>query len=144
MIQRIQSIYLLIVTILSVVICFYPYASIQGNELTYTSSIIYGGLSTIIPLVSLVTIFLFRKRILQMRLCSFACILMLFQAIYMIASFFIASKGQAAGTCSLFLPVVVPFINIILTYLAIRSIGKDEAMIRAADRLRWLTNRLID
>jgi hypothetical protein len=27
--------------------------------------------------------------------------------------------------------------------LAIRGIGKDEAMVRAADRLRWLTNRLI-
>lgn len=136
MIQRIQSIYLLIVTILSVVICFYPYASINGNPLTYCTSIIYGGLSTVIPLVTLTTIFLFRKRILQLRLCSFACILMLFQAIYMVASFFIAGKGMPEGTCSLFFPVIVPIINIILTYLAIRGIGKDEAMVRAADRLR--------
>lgn len=136
MIQRIQSIYLFIVTILSVFICFYPYASINGAELTYTTSIIYAGLATIIPVITLFTIFLFRKRILQMRLCSFACILMLFQAIYMIASYFIAGKDMPEGTCHLYLPVVVPFINIILTYLAIRCIGKDEAMVRAADRLR--------
>lgn len=136
MIQRIQSIYLFIVTILSIVICFYPYANLNGNELSYTSSIIYGGIATLIPLITLTTIFLFRKRILQMRLCSFACILMLFQAIYMIASFFIAGKGLPEGSSHLYFPVVVPFINIILTYLAIRGIGKDEAMVRAADRLR--------
>lgn len=136
MIQRIQSIYLFIVTILSIVICFYPYASLGDRELTYGSSAIYNGLCTIIPLVTFAAIFFFRKRILQMRLCSFACILMLFQAIYMIASFFIASEGCAEGNCHLNFPVVVPFINIILTYLAIRGIAKDEAMVRAADRLR--------
>ena len=136
MIQRIQSIYLLIVTILSIAICFYPYASINGTELTYCSSIIYGGLSTVIPLVTLFTIFLFKKRILQLRLCSFASILMLFQVIYMVASFFIAGKDMPEGSNHLYFPVVVPIINIILTYLAIRGIGKDEAMVRAADRLR--------
>lgn len=136
MIQRIQSIYLFIVTILSVVICFYPYATINGAPLTYCSSIIYGGLSTVIPLVTLTTIFLFRKRILQLRLCSFACILMLFQTIYMIASYFIASKDMPEGSCTIAFPVIVPIINIIFTYLAIRGIGKDEAMVRAADRLR--------
>ncbi len=136
MIQRIQSIYLFIVTILSVVICFYPYATINGTPLTYCSSIIYGGLSTVIPLVTLTTIFLFRKRILQLRLCSFACILMLFQTIYMIASYFIASKDMPEGSCTIAFPVIVPIINIIFTYLAIRGIGKDEAMVRAADRLR--------
>ena len=132
MIQRIQSIYLFVVTILSVTICFYPYASLGDRELTYSSSPIYYGLSTSIP----VAIFFFRKRILQMRLCSFSIILMLFQAIYMIASFFIASEGCAEGNCHLNFPVVVPFINMILTYLAVRGIAKDEAMVRAADRLR--------
>jgi hypothetical protein len=136
MIQRIQSIYLFIVTVLSVVICFYPYAEIGDRELTFWTSGIYQGLCIIIPLVTFVAIFMFRKRILQMRLCSFACIVMLFQAIYMIASYFIAGKDMPEGTCHLYLPVVVPFINIILTYLAIRGIGKDEAMVRAADRLR--------
>ncbi|MBR2618468.1 MAG: DUF4293 domain-containing protein [Paludibacteraceae bacterium] len=136
MIQRIQSIYLLIVTILSVVICFYPYATLNGSELSYTSSIIYGGIATLIPIIAFVAIFLFRKRILQMRLCSFTCVLLLFQAIYMIVSFFIAAKGMPEGTSHLYMPVIVPFINIILTYLAIRGIGKDEAMVRAADRLR--------
>lgn len=136
MIQRIQSIYLLIVTILSVVICFYPYATLNGSELSYTSSIIYGGIATLIPIIAFVAIFLFHKRILQMRLCSFTCVLLLFQAIYMIVSFFIAAKGMPEGTSHLYMPVIVPFINIILTYLAIRGIGKDEAMVRAADRLR--------
>lgn len=136
MIQRIQSIYLFVVTILSVTICFYPYASLGDRELAYSSSPIYYGLSTIIPVVTFAAIFFFRKRILQMRLCSFSIILMLFQAIYMIASFFIASEGCTEGLCHLYLPVVVPFINMILTYLAVRGIAKDEAMVRTADRLR--------
>ena len=34
------------------------------------------------------------------------------------------------------LPIVFPVINIILTYLAIRAIGRDEALVRSLDRLR--------
>ena len=34
------------------------------------------------------------------------------------------------------LPFALPIINIILTYLAIRAIGKDEALVRSLDRLR--------
>lgn len=34
------------------------------------------------------------------------------------------------------LAAVFPLVNIILTWLALRGIGKDEAKVRAADRLR--------
>ncbi len=30
----------------------------------------------------------------------------------------------------------LPFVAIVLSYLALRAIGKDEVMVRAADRLR--------
>lgn len=132
MIQRIQSIYLFIVTVLSVVICFYPYAEIGDRELTFWTSGIYQGLCIIIPLVTFGAIFMFRKRILQMRLCSFAAILMLFQAAFMLISYYM----ENCQNCHLCFVAIVPYINIILTYLAIRGIGKDEAMVRAADRLR--------
>jgi len=34
------------------------------------------------------------------------------------------------------IPMVIPIVTIILSYLAIRAIGKDEALIRSIDRIR--------
>lgn len=74
-----------------------------------------------------------------MRLNSFNIILMLFQIISMVAYFFYFKSNTVAEDVlptHILLPFALPFINIILTYLAIRAIGKDEALVRSLDRLR--------
>lgn len=139
MIQRIQSIYLFIVTALSITQCFFPFAAVKGMSLGMGNCYIYAGLAAIAPIVSLVSIFMFKKRILQMRLNSFNIILMLFQIISMVAYFFYFKSNAVADDVlptHILLPFALPFINIILTYLAIRAIGKDEALVRSLDRLR--------
>lgn len=74
-----------------------------------------------------------------MRVNSFNIILMIFQIISMVAYFFYFKSNY---TVEEVLPThilgvfAIPFINIILTYLAIRAIGKDEALVRSLDRLR--------
>ncbi len=139
MIQRIQSIYLFIVTALGITQCFYPFATVKGMALWLENCYIYAGLAVIAPLVSLVSIFLFKKRILQMRFNSFNIILMIFQIISMIAYFFYSKSNTIVEEMlptHILLPFAIPFINIILTYLAIRAIGKDEALVRSLDRLR--------
>jgi hypothetical protein len=100
---------------------------------------IYAGLAVIVPIVALVSIFMFKKRILQMRLNSFNIVLMLFQIIAMVAYFFYFKSNAVAEEAlptHISLPFALPIINIILTYLAIRAIGKDEALVRSLDRLR--------
>jgi hypothetical protein len=139
MIQRIQSIYLFIVTALGLTQCFFPFASVQGMPLGIGNCYIYAGLAAIVPIVALVSIFMFKKRILQMRLNSFNIVLMLFQIISMIAYFFYFKSNAVAEEVlpsHILLPFALPIINIILTYLAIRAIGKDEALVRSLDRLR--------
>ena len=139
MIQRIQSIYLFIVTALGLTQCFFPFAAVEGVALGMNNCYIYAGLSAIVPIVSLVSIFMFKKRILQMRLNSFNIVLMLFQIVSMVAYFFYFKSNAVADDAlptHILLPFALPIINIILTYLAIRAIGKDEALVRSLDRLR--------
>ena len=139
MIQRIQSIYLFIVSALGITQCFFPFATVEGMSLGMNNCYIYAGLAAIAPIISLVSIFMFKKRILQMRLNSFNIILMLFQIISMVAYFFYFKSNTVAEDVlptHILLPFALPIINIILTYLAIRAIGKDEALVRSLDRLR--------
>ena len=152
MIQRIQSIYLIVVTILLGTMFIYPLAellSVDGQLFIYN----YNGLSiegeeglyllTVPPIIllgilvgiSFVTIFLYKKRVLQMRLNSFNIILMIGYLglnYYYIQNF----SKQLEGVISYQIAAIFPFIAAILTYLAIRAIGKDEALIRSMDRIR--------
>ena len=45
-------------------------------------------------------------------------------------------SAQLNGIISYNFIVIFPFISVILTYLAIRAVGKDEALIRSLDRIR--------
>lgn len=151
MIQRIQTIYLLVIAILAIVNLFFPLAVFQqGNELfTFdltgvsamnTGEIVYPtwglfGLMAAIALIALVTIFLFKKRILQIRLCVFNMLLMLgFYAYFAYMAWDI--KNEVGADMSVKFALCLPLVCLILNYLAIRNIGADEALVRSLERLR--------
>lgn len=152
MIQRIQTIYLLIVTLLTGIVLFLPTAdfySLQNGifELNYKGLIEEKGelifstwnltlLVAVILLLSFISIFFYKKRILQIRLIVFNIVLML--GYYALLAYWIFKiKASLENTeVSLSLITSFPLVNIILSYLAIRAIGKDEALIRSLDRLR--------
>lgn len=94
------------------------------------------ALTAVISILSLITIFLFKKRMLQIRLCIFNGILML--GFYALFGFFVwILKDQLAGAAlSVKIALSFPIIALILDYLAIRNIGADEALVRSLDRLR--------
>lgn len=56
----------------------------------------------------------------------------------MVGYFYFATTIQETEeyTKQILLVFALPLVNIILTYLAIRAIGKDEALVRSLDRLR--------
>jgi len=149
MIQRIQSVYLLVVTILMVICMCSPVGSIiaSTNEISE-----FGNLCITLPdgtkdyatwalfVILLVvaglsfgTIFLFKKRMLQIRLTIFSSVMLIGYYLALVAYIFMLAEDTS------FTPswtICLPFIGIILNWLAIRGIGADEALVKAYDRLR--------
>ena len=148
MIQRIQSVYLLLVTILLVVAICMPVGQFIGADGVtahvfkplgvaladggFQSTWGLFGILLLSALVAFCTIFLFRNRMLQIRMTIFSSILLIG---YYIA--FCVLKGDLdAMTFQLGWALCLPVVAIILNYLAFRAIYKDEVMVKAADRLR--------
>ncbi len=147
MLQRIQTVYLLIAALLLGMLFPYPLADISVGSDIYQFSIegifkgpvkVFGGLPlmlflSLILLLHVYVIFIYKKRIRQMRVLGFTIILLvgLFGLF-----FYFAYAGFEGATASFRIPVAFPVVAAILDYLAIRNIGKDEALIRSIDRLR--------
>ena len=153
MIQRIQTLYLLLALILMGLLFYFPFAEILSGEgklytfkfdgLHYIESLeVYVQtvpsiiLLSAILAINVVVVFLFKKRIIQMRVAFINMILMLgFVGLiyYYVKSF---SGDLEAEAISYKIYDIFPFVAAILNYLAIRSIGKDEALVRSIDRIR--------
>lgn len=154
MIQRIQSIYLLIsVIILSflfsnplaeifiseklyLVFYFNKIKSITNSEFVPISTWPVAVLLISILLIGILALFQYKNRILQIRLCVFNILLMfgLTGLIYFLTK---TTAKQMNGQSSVFLwPVILPYISIILTYLAIKRIQKDDKLVKDYDRIR--------
>ena len=163
MIQRIQSVYLLVVTILIIICLCSPVGSYIGSDYSVsaltnlcltmadgTKDYAPWALFVILLVVAVLafgTIFLFKKRMLQIRLTIFSTILLigyyatLVTFIFMLkeeSMTFSPSHGRREASYHVFLlwTVCLPLVAIILNWLAIRAIGKDEVLVKAYDRLR--------
>ena len=149
MIQRIQTLYLLAVTAITALMFFFPFINTEGLIVAFNYNGfegIDGKLETpvyplmviiiICALVSFGSIFLFKNRILQIRLNIFNTALFFFIYCVVLGYFFTFKNDLEITGSSLGVSFFFPAINLILTYLAIRSIGADEAMVRSLDRLR--------
>lgn len=150
MIQRIQTIYLLLVVALGTALMFLPVVQLvtpedaamqQMWELTPLSITVLNGwwgltLATVlIPALALVDIFLYKKRLLQARLNIFTVMLCL--GWYGVLAIMIWFAGMNMGTeWHIEFAACLPLICLVLTMMATRAILKDEALVRAADRIR--------
>jgi hypothetical protein len=154
MIQRIQTVYLLAIVALITAMLFMPLAIIQIDNMFYTfngaglntlttpSELVYPAwalmvLQAIIIVITLITILLYKWRILQIRLCIFNAMLLL--CFYGLFTFFLWKIAATPGNfrfSSVRLALAFPFISLILDYLAIRNIGADETLVRSLNRLR--------
>ena len=147
MIQRIQTIFILVAALLTGSLFVQKFADIiVNNELHIFNAygifkgeeLLFSGLPillfiVIISALHLVVIFLFKKRILQIRILAFT-ILLLLGLFGMFFYFTYASFDEVKVAFKI--ATALPVVSAILDWLAIRAIGKDEALIRSADRLR--------
>ena len=150
MIQRIQTLYLLAIVALGIALIFQPViqlvtpeeaAELQVYELSALGGAPLQGLwgllvtTALIPLLALIDIFLYKKRLLQARLNIFLALLCL--GYYGVLAIYIWQAKLALGVDWHILPwASFPLVCFVLTLMATRRILKDEALVRAADRIR--------
>ncbi|MFN0291310.1 DUF4293 domain-containing protein [Pedobacter helvus] len=148
MIQRIQSIWLLLAAITILCLLIVPTIGVGANNGYYTLdgfglqldgskeqakniplliSIVLAGL------ISFINIFNFRNRKLQIRIASLNIFLILALSFWLSR---IINGIQGIKTLDIEPGLLLPLAAIIFTLLAIRGIKQDEKLIRSADRLR--------
>ena len=136
MIQRIQSIWLLLAAVCAFAgLKFSYYSGSKPNdailhELNGTENLLLMITTIAVGGLALFTIFLFKKRTLQLRLCVLGIFLeaVLIFLYYREVSTF--TKGTYSLTAILHSIVVLAFV------LAARAINKDSKMVKDSDRLR--------
>jgi len=158
MIQRIQSLFLLGVVVISVLIFFFPLASFLSDYYYYKLYLtdmrnmapevepmfsIYFTmpllvLNVVAAIVSFIAIFYFRKRMLQIRLVRLAFIL---EIVFIALIFFyyipqveehLSLTSDYTGVIGIYLPLG----SLLLLILANRFIVRDEKLVRSTERLR--------
>lgn len=124
MIQRIQTIYLLLVVVLLTTVFF----------LMPTGVLALNIVAAIISFVALVTIFLFKKRKVQINLSllNFGFVAVYFALFFYNLSQSVITLNDLKQILLLALPVIGLFFNL----LAMLAIKKDEALIKSLNRLR--------
>ncbi|NQU88019.1 MAG: DUF4293 domain-containing protein [Mariniphaga sp.] len=147
MIQRIQTIFIVLSTVIIGLLFSLPIAEIsaagevyifKAQGVTLGTEVIFDGLPImiflgIILLLHIIAILIYKKRIRQMRVLTYSIILLL--GLFGIFYYFTYASFENE-TIAFKISVAFPLVAIILDYLAIRSIGKDEALVRSLDRIR--------
>ena len=155
MIQRIQTVYLLLIVILSGFVIFSPLADLLNNsdKLYYlvdfkgisliqtTGNVIESriwaltSVSMVVPILAIIAIFSYKNRVKQIRLTVINMLFMLCFYIFLVL-FIWPACSRLHAEWHLRIVSVFPLVNLILSYLAIGAIGKDEKLIKSLDRLR--------
>ncbi len=155
MLQRIQSFYLFLAICLNVALFFVVLAqlkietfyhnftlsglrdAVSGEELY--SSITLAVFCSLSILISAVVIFMFKKRQQQIKLSQLNLFI---QMAFVATIFFMVEDSAAVYTAESETMIeygagsLLSLTPLVFIYLAIRSIKKDEALVRAADRIR--------
>ena len=136
MIQRIQSLWLLLASACAFASFKFPYYSgtnakgLSPYELNAAENFLLLVTTAIVGGLALFTIFLFKKRTLQLRLCVLGILL---EAI-LIFLYYREVKTFTLGTYSL--TAILHSIIVLAFVLAARAINKDEKLVKYSDRLR--------
>ncbi len=153
MIQRIQTVFLILSLGLMSTLFYFPVAKIIGAD-EHIYYFYFDGLKPAVQLsryymqtmplaillfgiclVNFMNIFLYKRRVLQMRLCMFNIILMI-GSIGLMYFYLMHMNSILKGNIHYDYPFIFPLISAILTYLAFRGIRRDELLVRSLDRIR--------
>jgi len=141
MIQRIQSIYLLLgaLALVGVLLLSELWLGTVGEQLPWLRPVLV-VLNVVPALLAILSIFLYkdrarqRKFVLVVQMLTVVFMLLLFGGLYMAQSLPVLS-GEAVDTGGLLL-LGLPVLAYLFFFLGRRGIDKDIALIRSVDRLR--------
>lgn len=156
MIQRVQSVYLLLVTVLMSLFLVKSYAEIDlGNSeviqcYTYAVQKYLDGEKTelikrTLPLMVLVlltgimsffNIFLYQKRVFQIRVCLLTAILLIVQLGLVYLSYASLKSEYGRLAISFNFAAIYPVLSIILIIMSYRAISHDETLVKSYNRIR--------
>lgn len=143
MIQRIQSIFLLVIVALSALQFIFPLFEFTLFKITSQVFIttldnwmmyIPLALNSIVAILAIVCLLTYKNRQLQMRLCNYIMIDTAIMTIAFIVMTFMIARDSIPVSYKI--PLVFPFANLLLAYLSKRYIKKDDDLVRSADRIR--------
>ena len=162
MIQRIQSVFLLLALVILSLIWAFPLVTFSLGDFTaqifpfhYTMSgeqpdsfipylndvmaQLVGFFAIVSSIGILIQIFLFKNRKVQMKLGKLNVVFLLVAAGFAITFAFVAGGSDEVGLPAVFsvgMGVIFPIVAIIPVFLANRAIKKDHDLVRSVDRLR--------
>jgi uncharacterized membrane protein (DUF485 family) len=146
MIQRKQTLFLLQVAFLALCFLFVPIQFVNQPNPAQATLLPSGnstpghlaavGLNAMGLMLAIVTIFLFKRRELQIKLCY------VLMAIYIILPFmmafcpFIAINAEPRSFETNMFGYIISAVNVLAAYLAARFVKRDIDLIKSADRIR--------
>ena len=138
MIQRIQSVWLLLAAAFDAVTFRFPFYSGDWQkdavpavvDLNAQSTPWFTILSVIAGAIALATIFLFKNRKLQLKLCYLG----IFITAVLLTLYFLEMNNFYSGNIALW--AIFYFAILISFILAVQGVRKDEKLIRSMDRFR--------
>ncbi|MBU2973785.1 MULTISPECIES: DUF4293 domain-containing protein [unclassified Zobellia] len=136
MIQRIQTVFLLVVVLIAGVLPFWVnlWSDAEGNEIFAKNDVFISGAFYVSALLALIAIVLFKNRKNQFVMNRLNMILNLF-----LLGFFVYRSLNLSGEISVSekgIGMLIPIISIVFLVLANRAIKKDEDLVKSVDRLR--------
>jgi len=127
MIQRIQTLYLVVIALVSAILPFFVslWSTENGDAFFATQHLLIATVFYSVALLALVAIFLYRKRQNQFVVNRLNMILNLF-----LLGFFVSAVSEKG------IGMLIPVFSIVFLVLANRAIKKDEDLVKSVDRLR--------
>ena len=150
MIQRKQTLFLLSVLILSILLFFLPFLNISlsnntgayelsfmggcGTSISNSNTIYPSILNTCIVVLSVITIFSYKRRTIQFKLSNILVLL----NVFITGLFFLLSyiKEGVIGEIQYTFVTFMPILSATFAFLAAHYIKKDEQLVRNSDRIR--------
>src|SRR5918993_3658825 len=139
MLQRIQSVWLFLTSVFSAITFKFPFYNsdwLRDNlpnffvDLNATTTIWLTIITVITGVLAFITIFLFKDRKLQLKLCYVG----IFLTLVLLTLYVLEMMNFEEGTVAFW---VIFYAGILISYvLAARGISKDQKLIKSMDRLR--------
>lgn len=136
MLQRIQTIYLLLAALVAGILPFFLslYADNQGNRVFAKEDVLVLSLFLVSVVLSVITIFLFKKRQNQFVLGRLNILLNFVLLGVLVYRSQILSGGAAALEKGI--GMAIPLVSIVFIAFANKAIKRDEDLVKSVDRLR--------